>query len=170
MNVITTRFSLLMTLLVVSAAAQADGLLKVEQTVFGMDCAPCAYTVQKGLSKLPGVTKVEVSLNDGKALIEFGPNSPTTLSQIREVLLHGGYTPKDAVVTVQGRIAKNGEHLELLANGTDRYDLLLGQTGGASDLKLDENVVIQGVVATPVSGMNPQLSVQNVETAGGNGK
>src|SRR5205807_1431974 len=95
------------------APAWADRLVKVEQTVFGMDCAPCAYGAQKNLSKLPGVTKVDVSMNDGKAVIEFSPESTTTLAQIREVLIHGGLTPKDALVTVEGRIAKAGNKLQL---------------------------------------------------------
>src|SRR5579871_5270396 len=106
------------------APAWADGLVKVEQTVFGMDCAPCAYGAQKNLSKLPGVAKVEVTMNDGMARIEFSPGSVTTLAQIREVLINGGLTPKDAQVTVEGRIAKSGSKLQLIAGDGQQYDLV----------------------------------------------
>src|SRR5689334_20253187 len=89
-------------------SAQADGLLEVKQTIFGMDCAPCAYGVQQRLKKLPGVTQVDVSLNDGIASIQVAPDSPVTLAQMHDVLVDGGFTPKQATVTVEGRIVKDG--------------------------------------------------------------
>lgn len=144
------------------APAWADGLVKVEQTVFGMDCAPCAYGAQKNLSKLPGVTKVDVSMNDGKARIEFSAGSATTLAQIREVLIHGGLTPKEAVVTVEGRIAKQGTKLQLVAGSDQHYDLVIAQTGDAASLAPDAKVIIQGQVA---EGGATNLNVESIKPA-----
>ena len=91
--------------------AWGDGLREVDQTIFGMDCAPCAAGVEQGLSKLQGVTSVRVSLNEGKAVVALAPDSRTTLVQIREVIRHNGFTPKDARATLVGRIVREGDHL-----------------------------------------------------------
>ena len=42
-------------------------ITKVDQEVYGMDCAPCAYGLERGLKKMDGLQEVRVSLNDGKA-------------------------------------------------------------------------------------------------------
>ncbi len=96
---------------------RAAGLLEVDQVIFGMDCAPCAYGVEQGLRKLQGVQKVTVSLNQGKAVVVFAPDSPTSLKQIRKTIRKNGFTPKDAMVHVAGRLAREGDAL-LLAAGT----------------------------------------------------
>jgi len=51
--------------------------------VCGMSCGGCVKTVTGVLSKLPGVGKVEVSLERAQALIEFDPaqSSPAQLAQ-----------------------------------------------------------------------------------------
>ena len=41
--------------------------------VSGMSCGGCVKTVTGVLSKLPGVKKVEVSLEKAQAVIEFDP-------------------------------------------------------------------------------------------------
>jgi copper chaperone CopZ len=147
------------------SAAQADGLLKVEQTVFGMDCAPCAYGLRKGLNKLPGVSKVDVSLNDGKAVVEFAPGSPTSFTQIHDLIIHSGFTPQAAQVTVQGHLVKAGDHLRLIASATDEYDLNFPEAGAAAALQPDEVVVIEGQIAGLAAGAVPGLSVQKVSVA-----
>ena len=147
-----------------AVAARADGLLHMQQTIFGMDCAPCAYGVQQRLTKLPGVTKVEVSLNDGTADIGFAADSATTLPQIYGVLVDGGFTPKQAVVTVQGRIAKDGDHLKLIA-GSSQYDLAFAHPSDSATLQADAKVVVQGQVADTGAAGAPVLVVQKIEAA-----
>lgn len=66
-------------LIAAAGVARADGLIQAEQTIFGMDCAPCAYGTEQSLKKLAGVTSVTVSLNEGKASVTFAPDSETTL-------------------------------------------------------------------------------------------
>lgn len=85
-------------------------LLQVNQTVFGMDCAPCAYGVEKGLQKLPGVNAAKVSLNKGKALITLNPVNNITLLTIRKNIIDNGFSPRDAEVKMKGSLKRlNGE-------------------------------------------------------------
>lgn len=155
------RLLLAVSLIGMAMTAHADGLLKVQQTIFGMDCAPCAYGVQQRLKKLPGITQVVVSLNDGIASIEVAPDSPVTLEQIHDVLVDGGFTPKQAAVTVEGRIAKEGEHW-LLVSGSSKYTLAFPAAGAPAELHPDAHVKIQGQVADPKSSPVTELDVESV--------
>ncbi len=51
---------------------------KIILPVVGMTCASCAATIEKGLSKLPGVSQVNVNLASEKASIEYDPSQVDT--------------------------------------------------------------------------------------------
>jgi len=159
----STRICSTILLLGLTLPAYADGLLEVKQTIFGMDCAPCAYGVQQRLKKLPGITKVDVSLNDGVASIEIAPDSAVSLVQIHDVLVDGGFTPKQAAVTVVGHLTKDGDRW-LLVSGTNRY-ALVPPSSGASGWQPDTAVQVQGEVADPGAGGILELKAEKVEAA-----
>ena len=46
--------------------------------ITGMTCTSCAATIEKGLSKLPGVSRVNVNLASEKASIEYDPSKVDT--------------------------------------------------------------------------------------------
>jgi len=138
-----------------TAPVFADGLREVDQTIFGMDCAPCAYGIEQGLSKLSGVTAVRVSLNEGRAVAQLAPESTTTLAQIREVIRHNGFTPKDANVTLVGRLVRDGERWWIDAGQGGRWlldapdhTLPDAQTPG-SENRVTLRVVVPETLATP---------------------
>ncbi len=51
---------------------------KIILPVTGMTCASCVATIEKGLSKLPGVSQVNVNLASEKASIEYDPSKVDT--------------------------------------------------------------------------------------------
>ena len=93
--------------LVLPVGARA-ALLEVRQTVFGMDCAPCAYGLQRALRALPGARTAQVQLNDGIARVAFRPGSPATLEQIRTLVRNQGFSPRAAWVRAEGRLRRQG--------------------------------------------------------------
>lgn len=109
-----------------SVPAFGGGLREVNQTIFGMDCAPCAYGIEQGLKKLPGVTAVRVSLNEGRAVVSIAPDSSTSLAQIREVIRHNGFTPKDAEALIVGRVLRDGARWWIDADSAGRFLLDAG--------------------------------------------
>ena len=129
------------------APAHADGLLRVQQTVFGMDCAPCAYSVQHGLEKLPGVLDAKVSLNDGQAVIRLAPVNSVTLADIQTLIRHNGFTPKNALITIVGSLSETGGHYYLLSSGGARYALQTTKPGVLSALTSGEKILVEGRVA-----------------------
>lgn len=112
-------------------ASYADGLVTVEQRIYGMDCAPCAYGTERALGKLAGVEEVTVSLNRGEAALQFADDSPTTLAEIRDVIRNNGFTPKEAVVTVAGELKRDGGTLVVATRNANSYVLTLGAVQSA---------------------------------------
>lgn len=133
-------------LYVIAASAQADGFQRVDQEVFGMDCAPCAYGIEKGLEKLPGVLHATVTLNDGKAVIELAPDNPVTLIEIQDVIRHNGFTPKDASVTATGTLLKTGNRYYLAMNSATRLELKAASPSVLSSAPVGAKVTVEGRV------------------------
>lgn len=154
----SVRLSLVVSALVALTAsgltpvALAAGLEHVDQTIFGMDCAPCAYGIEQGLRKLPGVTSVRVSLNEGKAAVTLAPNSATTLTRIREVIRHNGFTPKEAQMVVTGRLEERGRELWLDAGAAGAWRVQ------------DEAASSASLLATPDAAGEVALRVRVPET------
>lgn len=97
-----------------SAMAQ---LIKVDQEVFGMDCAPCAYGLERGLKKMDGLEKVQVSLNDGKAYLILAADNKLTLKKIQEIVKKNGFSAKNAEVTLSGQLVKKESEWQINVNG-----------------------------------------------------
>ena len=61
---------------------EARRVKKVILPVTGMTCVTCAATVEKALSKLPGVSRVNVNLASEKASVEYDPDRVATKALI----------------------------------------------------------------------------------------
>lgn len=145
-----------------SCTALADGLVEVRQGIFGMDCAPCAYGVQRGLERLSGVRHVAVSLNDGQAVIRLAPDNAVTLTQIQEVIRHGGFTPKQATLQVSGEVAAKDGQFRLLVNGKPEYQLVFSGTKPPADLVVGKHVTVEGTVAALSSDPIRKLAILKI--------
>lgn len=153
--------------LALSAPAAWAELRKVDQTVYGMDCAPCAYGVEKGIKKLDGVEEVAVSLNDGNAVVELAEDNEVSIADIRRVVSDGGFTPKEAQVEVAGRFARKDGKLQLVTEDGTRYELTEATDAavawaGLQDAQDDARLVLKGVVP---AGDTTRLEVETVSAA-----
>lgn len=125
----------------------ADGLLHVRQTVFGMDCAPCAYGIEQGLLKLKGVKQAHVDLNTGIATIDLAQDNAVTWAEIWNVIREHGFTPKDATATVSGQLKKQGNQYYLAINGVSTYHLLTDQPAMLSNLTVGTEITVDGSIS-----------------------
>lgn len=66
--------------------------------------------------KMDGVDSVDVTLQRGVVRVVLVPGNAVTLTGLRRVIRDAGYTPQDAVVTVDG--ALSGDRSSLLVTGT----------------------------------------------------
>lgn len=81
-------------------------IAKIDQEVYGMDCAPCAYGLERGLKKMDGLENVRVSLNDGKAYLGLAEKNELTLRSIQEEVKKNGFSAKKAEVALMGNATK----------------------------------------------------------------
>lgn len=109
--------------LLVPLGSQAQ-LLEVKQTVFGMDCAPCAYGLEKRIQKMDGIQSVSVSLNDGLLKTSLKQNNALTLQAIRQAVEESGFKAKEAMISASGTITKSesGKYI-LEINAGERFIL-----------------------------------------------
>lgn len=110
------KLGIIVALSVFSLTATMAQLIKVDQEVFGMDCAPCAYGLERGLNKMEGLEKVQVSLNDGKAYLRLDADNKLTLQKIQKEVKSNGFSARNAEVVVVGTLTKNGNDWELEVN------------------------------------------------------
>lgn len=83
----------LVTALAVLAASAAPAWAEtktVTLSVPGMDCATCPITVKKALDKVPGVSKVEASLEKKEAVVTFD-DSKANLALLTKATADAGY-------------------------------------------------------------------------------
>lgn len=98
-------------------------LKEVRQTVFGMDCAPCAYAVERRMGALEGAAEVRLSLNEGFAQVRFDGVHGTTLERVRRAIRDSGFGARDARVRVQGSVALEEGVLVLRTPAGERFRL-----------------------------------------------
>jgi len=81
-------FMLLMSLPLIAVADM------VEIDIHGMSCSFCVEGLQKELSQLPGIERVEVSLKNKKVLIVSG-GEELDLERVNQAIIDSGFTPME---------------------------------------------------------------------------
>ena len=171
----TTRLATVLAIFLAGAlfpnAAQAQ-LQKVQQTVFGMDCAPCAHAMERGLGSMKGVESVSVSLNDGIASIDLTEGNTTTYRKLREAVANGGFSARKATLTVQGTVRQTGDQWILKTPAGEQFVLKANEEasstrGSLEGFEADQQVTLTGQVSVsePKEGRWP-VQVQNIRSAG----
>jgi mercuric ion binding protein len=105
---------------IVTATTASAELQRVDFKLDGMNCAYCNGAMTAALKKLDGVESVELSPEQGSAVIRLKADNKITLEQLRRLVRSTGYATKDAVIIARGRIVATG--------GSDAFDLLNGST------------------------------------------
>ena len=171
----TTRLAIVLAIFLAGAlfpnAAQAQ-LQKVQQTVFGMDCAPCAHAMEQGLGSMEGVGSVSVSLNDGIASIDLTEGNTTTYRKLREAVANGGFSARKATLTVQGTVRQTGDQWILKTPAGEQFVLEANEEasstrGSLGGFEADQQVTLTGQVSVsePKEG-RWSVQVQNIRSAG----
>lgn len=119
------------------------------------------------LQKLDGVDSVQVSLNDGFALVRFGPASHATVAQVQEAIRKNGFTPKSADVQIRGRVLEDGGRVTLVVPGQPGgfaladHPLATGALAGLRARAAGREVEIHGTVPEPTvkAGAAPAIQV-----------
>src|SRR5437763_6172486 len=104
------------------------------------------------MKKIPGVMNVEVSLKEGKSVVQLEPGNSAHLDQFIEKIRDNGFTPKEARVSARGELLSTGGKLQLKVLGiNDTYELLPGPQVNTAELRknLGKVLLVEGVVPAP---------------------
>ncbi len=71
---------------------QPDTTRQVIVQVDGMSCPFCAYGLEKKLSKLEGVERIEISLEQGKAVLTLEEGASVTDEALEKAVGDAGFT------------------------------------------------------------------------------
>lgn len=89
---------LTLTLLATSAMMAQTAFAKtLEVEVHGMTCAFCVDSLERKLTAMPSVAKVQVSLKANKVRLETDGDTPS-IETIRQAILDAGFTPVKVTV------------------------------------------------------------------------
>lgn len=122
MTLIMIKGSLLLAAMMLPVDVQAQ-IHEIDQTIYGMDCAPCAYAVENRMKNMDGAKNVTLSLNEGKTTAEFVQGSKVTLKDIRDAIRKGGFDARDATLSITGTLNREGERWILSLPSGERYQL-----------------------------------------------
>ncbi|WP_088105576.1 heavy metal translocating P-type ATPase [Halalkalibacter urbisdiaboli] len=125
--------------------------------ITGMTCAACSNRVEKGLTKLDGVTEANVNLALEKATVQFDP-SKTNLESIQEKIEQLGY----GVSLEKVDIAITGMTCAACATRIEKgLNKLSGVTKATVNLALES-----GTVEFNPAELNPREIVERIEKLG----
>ena len=85
---------LLVSLLVCAATPVAAGQRTVTLAVENMTCALCPITVKKAMSKVDGVSKVEISYEKREAVVTFD-DAKASVERIAKASADAGYPARE---------------------------------------------------------------------------
>lgn len=118
-------------------------LQELQHSVFGMDCAPCAYSLEGRIDRIKGVESTDVSLEEGQAFIRFRPDNQVTLTDVREAVVDSGFPPESAAIRINGTFAQEDGHWFLVSATGERFLLRKPPTSAT----VGQAVTVTGQVA-----------------------
>ena len=107
--------------------------------------------------KVAGVTKAEVSLNQGTVTLALKAGNKVTLEQVRSIIRKNGFTPKDAHVRAAGRLIERGGRPALELTGLDEVVLLDKAPSGQGEM-----VTVTGTIPPARDDAPPTMTVEDI--------
>jgi hypothetical protein len=96
------------------------------------------------MQKVPGVTEVKVSLNEGLTIIDFAPDNKVTLPQLRQVIRNNGFVTNQSRIVARGALVNaDGAATFEIRGSNERLRLTTPVKGGSAG-----DVVVTGDAIT----------------------
>ncbi|HUQ87594.1 MAG TPA: hypothetical protein VM096_08555 [Vicinamibacterales bacterium] len=108
------------------------------------------------MQKVPGISAVRVSLNDGLTILDLKPDNTVTLSRLRDVIRNNGFVTKEATVVAAGSLRANGDQLNFDVGGSKEALRVVGGRAIAEDVGSKAGVGTPTVLTGIVDLTNPK--------------
>jgi hypothetical protein len=93
------------------------------------------------MQKVPGVTAVKVSLNDGLTILDFAQDNTVTLVRLRQVIRNNGFVTNESRIVARGSVTTSGGASVFEVSGSKERLTLTGSSQSSRS-----NVVVEGTV------------------------
>jgi hypothetical protein len=108
--------------------------------------------VRVAMQKVPGVTSVKVSLNDGLTVLDLAPENSVTLGNLRQIIRNNGFVTNEAQVVARGTASSSSDGVVFeVRTSKERLAVKAAVTASAYD-QLRARVKSSGPADTIVSG------------------
>ena len=134
--------TLILGILMFSPTISNAQLLEVKQTVFGMDCSPCAHGLEKRIKKMDGIQSASVSLNNGLLTAMLKNDNMLTLKEIRNAIENSGFKAQKADIVAQGSLIKRDENSFVLKVDSGEQFLLITDDQNNLNNYLENNQLV----------------------------
>ena len=132
-NVLSTTVLFLFTSLAASPAwSQVES---VKMRVDGLACPFCAYGLEKRIKDVPGVSKIEIRVEDGVLILEARKDETIALDRLEPAVKKAGFTAREITATAVGSVATVNDWRVLEVSGTD------------TELILEDNATLKELLA-----------------------
>ncbi len=95
---------------------------KVQVKLDGLVCTFCAYNLEKKLKRIEAVEDLKILVNAGLAEFKIKEGKSIDVDEIKKAVRDGGFTPREMLVTLKGKIEEFGGRMNLRI-GDDRFIL-----------------------------------------------
>src|SRR4029453_6903429 len=81
------------------------------------------------MQKVPGVSAVRVSLNEGLTVVDFKEENSVTLAQLRQVIRNNGFVTREAQIVARGLVTASGNQMSFeVSRSVERITLAPSKT------------------------------------------
>lgn len=116
--------TVLITLLGLAASPAWSQVEGVKMRVDGLACPFCAYGLEKKVTEVPGVSKIEIRVDDGLVLIDAKKDGAIALERLKPAVKNAGFTAREITATAVGSIATINDRPVLRVSGGDTEFIL----------------------------------------------
>src|SRR5262245_29187178 len=106
------------------------------------------------MQKVPGVTSVKVSLNDGLTVLELKPENSVSLAGLRQNIRNNGFVTNESQLIVRGSVSMSGDVITLIVGGSnEKLPLKASTTAPSVFAQLRSRLTAGVAVDVTVSGI-----------------
>jgi copper chaperone CopZ len=140
---------------------------KINMTVFGMDCAPCAHAIHVSMTGIQGVNTVDVDLNTGLVNVALTPGNTAGMGLFQAAIKKNGFTYKGATVVARGTLTGPANAPVFEVTGTnDHYALTPAAQSLDLTTLLGKTVEVDGLLSQAKKNQLPDtLSYKTITEA-----
>ncbi|HCE02736.1 MAG TPA: hypothetical protein DEQ98_05795 [Acidobacteria bacterium] len=128
-----------------------------------LTCPSCAQGLERRLSRLDYVARVEIQSEEGRIVLGLEPGTSVSLMAVRDVIRNAGFTPTVFGLTAVGRISETNTVTALVLPDDSAFVLVGDRVGALGAAAGDAVVRVRGEVSLATDGDMPVLTVDQFD-------